>query len=41
LIISHGLTLATILCKVRRIPIGQAYRLIPGNAEIIWIEWGK
>jgi broad specificity phosphatase PhoE len=41
LIISHGLTLATILCKVRLIPIGQAYRLIPGNAEIIWIEWGK
>jgi broad specificity phosphatase PhoE len=39
LIVSHGLTLATILCKVRRVPIGQAYRLIPENAEVIWIDW--
>ena len=41
LIISHGLTLATILCKVRHIPIGQAYQVIPANAETIWIEWGE
>ena len=39
LIVSHGLTLATILCKVRQIPIGQAYHVIPPNAEIIWIDW--
>jgi broad specificity phosphatase PhoE len=39
LIVSHGLTLATILCKVRHISVGHAYQVIPVNAEIIWIEW--
>lgn len=41
LIVSHGLTLATILCKVRGIPVGQAYSVIPGNAELIWVDWGE
>jgi alpha-ribazole phosphatase len=40
LIVSHGLTLATIICNVRGIPVGQAYAVIPGNAELIWVEWG-
>lgn len=39
LIASHGLTLATILCKVRDIPVGKAYEVIPENAHPIWIEW--
>jgi alpha-ribazole phosphatase len=41
LIVSHGLALATIICKVRRIPMGQAYSVIPENAEPIWVEWDK
>jgi broad specificity phosphatase PhoE len=39
LIVSHGLALATVLCKVRGIPIGQAYTVIPENAEPVWVEW--
>lgn len=39
LIISHGLALATALCKRRGIPIGQAYSVIPENAEPVWVEW--
>ncbi len=39
LISSHGLALATIICKVRGISIGQAYTLIPDNAEPIWVDW--
>jgi len=38
-IVSHGLALATIICKVRGIPIGQAYTMIPDNAEPFWVKW--
>jgi broad specificity phosphatase PhoE len=41
LIVSHGLALATIICKVRGIPIGQAYGHIPDNAQPTWVEWGR
>jgi broad specificity phosphatase PhoE len=41
LVVSHGLTLATIICQVRGIPVGQAYTLIPGNTELIWVDWGE
>jgi broad specificity phosphatase PhoE len=39
LVSSHGLVLATVICKVRGIPLGQAYSVIPNNAEPIWLEW--
>ena len=39
LIVSHGLALATVVCKVRGIPIGQAYSVIPDNTEPVWVEW--
>ncbi len=39
LIVSHGLALAVAICKVRGIPIGQAYSVIPDNAEPTWVEW--
>jgi len=41
LVISHGLALATVICKVRGIPVGQAYRVIPENAELVCLEWGQ
>jgi broad specificity phosphatase PhoE len=40
LICSHGLALATVICRVRRIPVGQAYTMIPDNAAPIWVDWG-
>jgi len=39
LIVSHGLSLATIICRVRDIPIGKAYTAIPDNVQPIWIDW--
>lgn len=41
LIVSHGLALATAICNVRGIPVGQAYSVIPDNAEPVWVEWIK
>jgi len=39
LIATHGLALATVICKVRGIPLGQAYTMIPDNAEPICVNW--
>lgn len=39
LIVSHGLTLAVIICKVRGIPIQQVYNMIPENTEPVWVNW--
>lgn len=41
LVVSHGLALATITCKVRGLPIGQAYTVIPDNAKPLWVDWEK
>jgi alpha-ribazole phosphatase len=41
LIISHGLALATILCKLQQMPIGKAYQVIPENAVPVWVNWGS
>lgn len=41
LIVSHGLSLATVICKVRGIPIGQAYTVIPDNARPLWVDWER
>jgi broad specificity phosphatase PhoE len=38
-IVSHGLALATAICKVRGIPVGQAYTCIPDNATPVWVDW--
>lgn len=40
-VVSHGLSIATILCKVNGIPVKHAYRSIPDNAEPVWVEWVK
>jgi broad specificity phosphatase PhoE len=41
LVCSHGLALATVLCKVRHIPLGQAYAMIPDNTTPLWVDWGS
>lgn len=38
-VVSHGLSIATVICKVNGIPIGLAYRSIPNNAAPTWVEW--
>jgi alpha-ribazole phosphatase/probable phosphoglycerate mutase len=39
LIVSHGLALATIICRERGIPIGEAFKHIPENAIPTWVDW--
>ena len=39
LVVSHGLVIATILCTVNGIPLGQAYHYIPENSVPIWLTW--
>ena len=39
LIVSHGLALATILCTVKGVSVGQAYEHIPDNSKPVWITW--
>lgn len=41
LIVSHGLALATVLCSVNGISIGQAYQHIPENSTPVWITWSN
>jgi broad specificity phosphatase PhoE len=39
LVLSHGLSIATAICRIKNIPIGQAYTVIPDNVEPSWMEW--
>lgn len=39
LIVSHGLSIATAVCRERGIPVGQAYTVIPDNVQPVWMEW--
>jgi len=39
LIVSHGLSIATAICRARGIPVGQAYTVIPENVQPVWMEW--
>uniref|UniRef100_A0A7C1FHK5 Histidine phosphatase family protein n=1 Tax=Caldilinea aerophila TaxID=133453 RepID=A0A7C1FHK5_9CHLR len=41
IVVSHGLALATMLCRVRNISLAQARELIPDNAEVLRIEWNS
>lgn len=39
LVVSHGLSIATAICRAQNIPVGQAYTVIPDNAKPIWMDW--
>lgn len=39
LVVSHGLALATVICRVRGISLGRAYDCIPENAAPVWVNW--
>lgn len=39
LIVSHGLTLAALVCLAQGEPLNRAYWLIPQNAEPVVVEW--
>ncbi|MDL1910836.1 histidine phosphatase family protein [Chloroflexi bacterium CFX6] len=39
LIVSHGLSIATAICREKGIPVGQAYTVIPENVQPVWMQW--
>ncbi|NJC96166.1 MAG: hypothetical protein C3F07_11400 [Anaerolineales bacterium] len=39
LVVSHGLSIATAICRLNKIPIGQAYTVIPENVKPVWMDW--
>jgi broad specificity phosphatase PhoE len=39
IVVSHGLAIATVLCKVRKLPLEMAIRNIPENTGIEIIKW--
>lgn len=39
LVVSHGLSIATVICRARNIPVGHAYTVIPENVQPIWMDW--
>jgi len=39
LVISHGLSIATAICRAQDIPVGQAYTVIPDNVKPVWMSW--
>ena len=39
LIVSHGLSLATVICQSQGLPIEMSYEMIPVNTEPVWITW--
>jgi 2,3-bisphosphoglycerate-dependent phosphoglycerate mutase len=38
-VVSHGFSLATALCRVRGLPLGQAGEIIPVNGVPIAVDW--
>jgi broad specificity phosphatase PhoE len=40
ILVSHGLALATILCRVQGLPLAHARELIPDNAQAHRVDWG-
>jgi broad specificity phosphatase PhoE len=39
LVVTHGLALATLICQVEGIPLTEAYRVVPDNAQPQQIHW--
>jgi broad specificity phosphatase PhoE len=39
LVVSHGLALATALCRAQGLPLGQAHDRIPPHATLVTVEW--
>jgi len=39
IIVSHGLTLSTLICKAKNLALSEAYKNIPENAEPYIIQW--
>lgn len=41
IVVSHGLAIATVLCKDRKLPLEMAIRNIPENTGVEVVKWSK
>jgi len=41
IVVSHGLAIATVLCKDRKLPLEMAIRIIPENTGVEVVQWSK
>lgn len=39
LVVSHGLSIATAICRINSTPLSRVYEWIPDNADPIWLDW--
>lgn len=39
IVVSHGMAIATVLCRVKGLPLSQVWQVVPGNAELSIIDW--
>ena len=39
LVVAHGLSIATAICRDKGIPVGRAYTVIPDNVQPVWMDW--
>ena len=39
LVVSHGLSIATAVCRINGTPLSRVYEWIPENADPVWIDW--
>jgi broad specificity phosphatase PhoE len=39
LLVSHGVSLACLICRAHDMPLGKAFEVIPNNAHPVQIEW--
>lgn len=38
-VVSHGMAIATVICRIRGMALSRVFEVVPGNAEITMIEW--
>lgn len=38
-VVSHGMAIATVLCRIKGLPLSQVWQVVPANAELSIVEW--
>lgn len=41
LVVSHGLAIATLICRARGLPLSKVYTLVPDNAHPHMVDWNS
>lgn len=38
-VVSHGMAIATVICRIRGMSLDRVFEVVPGNAEVTMIAW--